>query len=1091
MEDKRFYELADKYFFAAYINMARHNAYLVVADINNKVLGSSISDDDAKISSAPIFKKLKPAPNETVPPDLQLKIMKELQQHFPFLKTMLFAFKKPKGNPSEEEVQKMEYAPSDYHDFFAVFFKTLNDLRNEYTHVVPQPFNFPESLLHGLRITFDAAVRKAKSRFNFEPKQMEHLVRQGKGGKERPASVFKYKFKNEQDNQLTITGLTFFICMLLERKYASLFTQKLRGYKDRRVRAFQATYEVFAIHCLTLPKARYTSDIAEGALLLDMLNELKRCPDELFAHLGDKDQDAFRIPISEATADEESENGFVLLKRHEDRFPYFTLRFLDEVKWFNKLRFPVDLGNYNYFLYPKTVDGMARVGSLWEKMIGYGRLPDYQRDYVEKKLPQSWQQLHQNHSDRELDEEIPYMPPTMPHYHLQDDNVAIRIVDEPVSIWPDIVTVDNVKTNKPAKKYQPDILMSHYELFGMLFYGLLLDTGRIKELEYGLIQYVSKRRQLYRKIADGEIKPLSVKANVPKPNEDGVKHPLYDKRKEELNKLFAEKGYAINCDELPDEVKCYLMGVETESFEIKAKFLIKDFIIETEDRIDRINEQIHEKRKPGSRKDVEIKAGVLADFLAKDIMLFQPPVKDPEAKANNKATTTLFKVLQAKLALYGAHVDTLERTFNECGLLTGNNPHPFLARVVQQQKKNIVDFYRAYLKARLQYLERCEEEKKYTTYHWVKNNQARRKSQTDYGTQLAKNMLEHPIVVPRGYFTQLIKTELKRLNDSVLNEAIDNAREPNNSYMLVAYLKHHLKDDVQEFYNWERIYKIFNNYFDPNPRRGVATKLKPLNEPQRKELFNEVKKWAVSKSRNSETNYEHRFRDFEANEKKLRHVKMEDIVTFLACNYLLKNINKNLLNVEGQFYLRDISPNADKGVLDKPMDRFGRDFSFYCENKTGTLTESIKGTTRIYQDELKVKNIGDFNRFSKDRRLNNLLAYIQKPQISRTELEAELERYDKVRVEIFQVIHEFETRMKEHVPENDAKDFGNIMVKYQQLTGTDGLTGEQVQKIRNAFSHNQYPDPIYFTHLLEISDEKQRPRFYADYFLAFLKEKLQ
>jgi len=1087
--------LTDKYYFAAYLNMARHNVYMVLTDINTRLGFEKVPGDDAGAVSVIVLQKLKEdsTKKNVIAPDIQLKIIKELHAHFSFLKPMMFAWKKPIGEATEEEIQKMEYAPGDYYTFFAVFLKALNDLRNEYTHVATQPFDFPADLLHALRVTFDAGVRKAKARFSFEAKDVEHLVRQVKGGKEKPA--FKYKFQLKGSKSLTTYGLSFFICLLLERKYASLFTQKLEGLKDKRTRAFKATYEVFAVHCITLPKARYTSDSGEGSLLLDMLNELKRCPDILFPHLQAKNQDVFRIPVEDVPGmEQEEDNNFVLLKRYEDRFPYLALRFMDEVKWFQKLHFPVDLGNYHYHLYDKTVDGMPRVGSLWEKMIGYGRLPDYQQAFLEKKVPDSWLRLWKNHEVRTEGAKAPYIPPAMPHYHLPDNNIAIRITTE--NGWPDLtINEADADKNKPGKKHQPDMLISKYELFGLIFYGLLLgDADAIrKNLEDKLVHYVHERKRLYREIQNGKMMPIALPPDVPKPSVDGKKHPKYDLRKSELNKKLAANGFTFTADDLPDEIKCFLMGIVTESFEEKAKYLLRDLLEETEGLYERVNRQLTEKRKLGSWKDVEIKSGVLATFLAKDIMRFQPAITDAGIKANGKATSTLYKVLQAKLALYGANIDTLERTFIECKLIGGSNPHPFLEKVVNFKKGTIVDFYIVYLQERKKYLSKCQEDKKYSTYQWLKNNQARSKVLPDFGKQLAKNMLEVPVVIPRGFFTQGIKSILTSLNNEKLNDVLNNARTPNNSFMLINYLQHCHNDDLQEFYGWERVYKIFNNYYDQRTKKDLQTALTqvPLSEQNRKEIFKEVSDWVNSIKDNDEyIKYKNRFDAFESNEKQIRQVKVQDIALFLMSNHLLKSINKNLIKTDGRFYLKDISPNGDKGILDTPMDNFGRHFLYSC-SIVSDAGVPVYGTTKIYQNDLKVKNIGDFNKFIRDRRLNNLLGYIQQAEINRPLLEKELERYDTVRVDIFKIIHDFESQILALAPAIDGKNFDNIIAFHQQQTNLPDKLIKQIKKIRDAFSHNEYPNPLFFLDENNTLPGKEEKLYFADYFHDFIKNNLK
>ncbi len=249
-----------------------------------------------------------------------------------------------------------------------------------------------------------------------------------------------------------------------------------------------------------------------------------------------------------------------------------------------------------------------------------------------------------------------------------------------------------------------------------------------------------------------------------------------------------------------------------------------------------------------------------------------------------------------------------------------------------------------------------------------------------------------------------------------------------------------------------------------------------------------LKAWINDQKSDDDYNkYKKRYDLFEHNEKQLRQVKVEDIVVFMMSEYLLKYTNKNLIKTDGQFYLKDIAPKGEKGILDKPMANFGRVFNYEVKG-INTVDIAIKGSTRIYQEDLKVKNLGDFNKFIKDRRLNNLLAYLQKDQIPRAELEKELENYDTVRIDIFKTIHDFENRILKQAPSIDGTDFDNIIAHYQQSANLPTDAAARIKKIRDAFSHNKYPDPVYFMGDGQITFSVNG--FYAQYFLGYLKTNL-
>ncbi len=138
-----------------------------------------------------------------------------------------------------------------------------------------------------------------------------------------------------------------------------------------------------------------------------------------------------------------------------------------------------------------------------------------------------------------------------------------------------------------------------------------------------------------------------------------------------------------------------------------------------------------------------------------------------------------------------------------------------------------------------------------------------------------------------------------------------------------------------------------------------------------------------------------------------------------------------------------------------------------------------------------MKNVGDFNKFIKDRRLNNLLAFLKKEQIARADLEKELERYDMLRPDIFHSIHEFEIKILAKWPDTNGLSFEEILqrcIKENALTKEDAA---KIKTIRNAFSHNQYPDPLAFMSGNVMNEEAAGSSHVADYFYNYLVAALQ
>lgn len=94
----------------------------------------------------------------------------------------------------------------------------------------------------------------------------------------------------------------------------------------------------------------------------------------------------------------------------------------------------------------------------------------------------------------------------------------------------------------------------------------------------------------------------------------------------------------------------------------------------------------------------------------------------------------------------------------------------------------------------------------------------------------------------------------------------------------------------------------------------------------------------------------------------------------------------------------------------------------------------------IKQDELKLKNYGDFYRFIFDRRIKGLLPYVKGAKvIDRTVLEEELDNYDLLRPEIFKIVHSFEKSIiRRH---QELLDPNNEAYYYKDRANKKGLSG--------------------------------------------------
>jgi hypothetical protein len=380
------------------------------------------------------------------------------------------------------------------------------------------------------------------------------------------------------------------------------------------------------------------------------------------------------------------------------------------------------------------------------------------------------------------------------------------------------------------------------------------------------------------------------------------------------------------------------------------------------------------------------------------------------------------------------------------------------------------------LDERENYLNKCLKEKEYKKYHFLHYNRDKwQKRNPEYYKQLAKKYLDLPIELPRGLFNDGIKKLLNNQygNFPAIKEALSQERY-NTVYLIQTYFKFVLKDGKQTFYDFSRNYKLLDMLNDRKihnklqqtfySTKDFEKRLKKLTveideylekqyQKERKRLqekrhFRDLKKLEAEKESTTlqtRSKLKHLLNDFEKNEKILRLTQVQDMLLFLMAKKLL--IDSQLPGIDGavikQYKLNEIQPKNDKDILSVQTP-----FSLQVKLKDGNLRT-------IQQEQLKLKNFGDFYRLVRDRRVETLLPHLLDETIDRPTLEKELEGYDSVRVEVFELIHNFERQMIEKKSiQMSSPDFVEIL---KQCPEIDRDTKQQMQIIRNAFSHNTYP----------------------------------
>ncbi len=1107
------YQFKEKHFWAAFLNLARHNVYVTINHINSVCGWKELENDDQIAGIKATWTSDKVNKNLLLKAKLQDLILK----HFPFVLPATIGYasyleynnlgsdndkKKKKGNSEKRSEQSEAFS---YENITTVLFDLLAYLqenRNYFSHFkhaesqeLPIPTN---NLIERLYNIFEANIQLVKTDYKQNEKvdahhSFKHLIRKDKNG-ERPD--FKYKFVKE-DN-INENGLLFFTSLFLQKKDAIWMQKKLYGFKGADEEWKKMTNEVFCRSRVLIPKLRLESQYDSHQMLLDMLNELARCPKALYDRLKTEDKERFKVKIEINDDDEQQEPDNYedpfknTLIRHENRFPYFALRYFDLKEIFPKLRFQIDLGNYHFSIYDKMVGLQNEKRHLTRHLYGFDRI----QNFSEANQPEKWKELVKD-LDYFESSELPFISKSTPHYHFIQNKIGIKFTDGTCK-WPSLKVIDNTDPHKIKYRYDEklvaDAFLSTHELLPMMFYHFLIKDNDGFGVEDLINQTIKCIKKVYDLFAKNEINTIT-----------------------DLEKAI--NGTSLQVGHFPKSMLNILKEDDKKYMPLEAKRKINELIQQTENRLTKLNDQFNKKIRPGKRGAGLLKPGIIADWLVNDFMRFQPVAYDKENKPmpKSKADSTEFQLLQRTFALYGGEKDRIPAYFNQCRLVNSENPHAFMTNFKWNEQPNILAFYYEYLKARKQFLEKlnCEKWREYQHFLLLKEPKTNRKTLVDGWTD--------GLNLPRGIFTEAIREWLLQNGTETLTEFAQKTER--NGFVARAvplYLKETFDDEIQAFYNLpfniENPKKSDASFFKTpderitiwNERKQSIDKRKMekayesalqevndiLNEKTRinvkkeklsdyfnannapyklkqqlngfinfKKLEKDVSKWLKEKWIIPYLN----FHSWQLFEKELRMCKNQDMLVWLMCLDLNK-AGVETLEIEG-LKLKNINTNIDDGGSLNALNRetlMSQLFNVYPATDTGTVLtkETPLLQVKVYEMHTKVLKQGNFKALMKDRRINSLFSFIDTeglteiPTISKKRLEFELGKYQTMRVDAFEITLDIE---KELLLANDkfpANNFREMLFKWKETKPKSEELNNAVNvaiAIRNAISHNQYP----------------------------------
>lgn len=1053
------YELKDKHFWAAFLNLARHNVYITINHINKLLEIREIDNDEKVLDIKALWQKGNKDLNQ------KARLRELMTKHFPFLETAIYTKNKEDKEEVKQEKQAEAQSLESLKDCLFLFLEKLQEARNYYSHYKYSEFSkepeFKEELLEKMYNIFDANIQLVINDYqhnkDIDPEEdFKHLDT-------IEDSSYSFTVKDNKE-KITASGLLFFVSLFLEKKDAIWMQQKLRGFKDNRESKKKMTHEVFCRSRMLLPKLRLKSTQTQDWILLDMLNELIRCPKSLYERLQGEDREKFKVPFDPADEDYDAEQEPFknTLVRHQDRFPYFALRYFDYNEIFTNLRFQIDLGTFHFSIYKKLIGGQKEDRHLTHKLYGFERI----QEFAKQNRPDEWKAIVKDLDTYETSNER-YISETTPHYHLENQKIGIRFRNGNKEIWPSLETngENNEKRKyKLDKQYQAEAFLSVHELLPMMFYYLLLkkeepnnDKKNASIVEGFIKREIRDIYKLYDAFANGEINNI-----------------------DDLEKYCEDKG--IPKRHLPKQMVAILYD-EHKDMVKEAKRKQKEMVKDTKKLLAALEKQTQGEIEDGGRNIRLLKSGEIARWLVNDMMRFQPVQKDNEGNPlnNSKANSTEYQMLQRSLALYNKE-EKPTRYFRQVNLINSSNPHPFLKWTKWEECNNILSFYRSYLTKKIEFLNKLKPE------DWEKNQYFLKLKEPKTNRETLVQGWKNGFNLPRGIFTEPIREWFKRhQNDSKEYKKVEALKRVGLVAKVIPlfFKEEYFKEDaqkeinncVQPFYGFP--YNV-GNIHKPDEKDFLPSEERKKLWGDKKYKFKGYKAKVKSKKLTDKEKEEYRsyleFQSWNKFERELRLVRNQDIVTWLLCTELIDKLKVEGLNVEElqKLRLKDIDTDTAKqeknNILNRVMPMQLPVTVYEIDDSHNIVKDKPLHTVYIEETKTKLLKQGNFKALVKDRRLNGLFSFVDtsseadlkdKP-ISKSVVEYELGEYQNARIETIKDMLLLEETLIEKYKTLPTDNFSDMLNGW--LEGKDESDQARFQNdvkllvaVRNAFSHNQYP----------------------------------
>ncbi|MBR8708246.1 hypothetical protein IX307_000809 [Bacteroides pyogenes] len=944
----------------------------------------------------------------------------------------------------------------------------LQEIRNAFSHYhiddqsVKHTALIISSEMHRfIKNAYSFALQKTRARFTGVFVETDFLQAEEKGDYKKFFAIGGNEGIKLKDN-----ALIFFICLFLDREEAFKFLGRATGFKSTKEKGFLAVRETFCALCYRQPHERLLSGNPREALLMDMLNELNRCPGILFEMLDEKDQKSFLPLLGEEEQAHILENSlndelceaiddpFEMIAslskraRYKDRFPYLMLRYIEEKNLLPFIRFRIDLGCLELASYPKKMGEENNYErSVTDHAMAFGRLTDFHNE------DEVLQQITKGITD-----EVRFSL-YAPRYAIYNNKIGF--------VWTSRSKKKSFPTlkKKEGEGHRVAYTLQNEESFGFIsIYDLrkilllsFLDEG--KNIVSGLFkQSKANWENLSENLFDAIRTELQKEFPVPLirytlPRSKGGKfvdpkladkqekyESEFERRKEKLSEILSEKGFDLS--QIPRRMIDEWLNVLPTSKEKKLKGYVETLKLDCRERL-----RVFEKREKGEHP-VPPRIGEMATDLAKDIIRM---VIDQGMK--QRITSAYYSEIQRCLAQYAGddnrrHLDSIIR---ELGLKDRKKGHPFLGKVLRPDLDHTEKLYQRYFKEKKEWLEAtfypaanpkrvprfvnppAEKQKELPLI--IHNLMKERPEWRDWKQR--KN--SHPIDLP----SQLFENEICRLLKDKIGKESSGKLKWNEMFKL--YWDKEFPNGMQRFYRCKRRVEVFDKVVEYEYSEEGGNYKKYYEA-----LINEVVRQKISSSKeNSKLQVEDLTlsvrrafkRAINEKEYQLRLVCEDDRLLFMAVRdlYDWKEVQLDLNKIDN--------------MLGEPVS-----VSQVIQLENGQPDAVIKA-------ECKLKDVSKLMRYCYDGRVKGLMPYFANHEATQEQVEVELRHYEDHRRRVFDWVFALEKSVLKNEKLRRLYEKSQEGCEHRRCIDAlrkATLVSEEEYKflvhIRNKSAHNQFPD---------------------------------